>query len=63
MMVEFAPQAFERLSSLKEETGAISNSEVVGHALALFEWFLNVQDEGAQVRAIRGDVVSVLSRR
>jgi predicted CopG family antitoxin len=52
---EFAPDAYQRLQKMKDETEASSYADVVRNALRLYEWFITQQKEGYEIGLIKDD--------
>lgn len=52
---EFAPDAIERLNSMKARTDATSYAELVRNSLRLYEWLLDQTNNGYDIGLIKDD--------
>lgn len=57
---DFSPDAYERLTSLMEASGAKTKAETVRNALSLYEWFINEvhPEDTIQVKDCEGEITS-----
>lgn len=55
VQIDFSPDAYARLESIRERGDAQSNAEAVRNALRLYDWFLRQREEGYEVRLVKGD--------
>jgi len=56
--LRFTGEALQRLTALKQDTGADSYNEVVGNALRLYEWMIKMKIAGVDIRLV--DAIEVL---
>ena len=54
--LEFAPDAQERLTRIREMSGARTNAEVIRNGLRLFAWILEQQKAGYKIHLVKGKV-------
>jgi hypothetical protein len=57
VQLDFTPEAFERLRTLRERSEAQTNAEVVRNALRILEWFITEKEKGARIQVIDGDTI------
>jgi len=61
VQLDFSDAGFKELTSIKEQSGSATNAGTIRNALALFKWYLETVNGGAEVlvRAKDGEVERV----
>lgn len=52
---EFSPDAVARLERIKRETGTGSYAELVRNAVRIYEWVLEMQNQGFDIGIVKDD--------
>jgi hypothetical protein len=57
LQLDFSPEAYERLSQIRIQSGAKTNAEVVRSALRLYDWYLEQKRNGYNLQLVKDDTV------
>ena len=57
LQLDFSPEAYQRLTSIREKSEARTNAEVVRNALRLYDWFLELKRKRARIQIVEGQDV------
>ena len=57
IQLDFSPESYDRLLSLRDKSEARTNAELVRNALRLFEWYLKTRDDGYKIQLAKDNEV------